>query len=120
MHSDRKFPSARASEAESSVPPTRQRREAAGTSSGDIAGHADLTASNPGSSGPGRSSHDGHAGPGWPHAASDGDIPDSSTAPARPTFLILVWCCFWAIGAALCVAAVCCCYLIAAAIWGPA
>lgn len=64
---------------------------------------------------------DEHSGPDLPSAAGHGSIPpDSSPGRVRPTFLVLAWCLAWAVGAALCVAAVCGCYLIAAAIWGPA
>lgn len=141
MHNDRTNPAARASDAVSSDPPTRQRRQAAGTSSGDIVGHGDLTSSTPGASGSGDSfPHTGalaskaksedtneggrvhlHTGPDLPFAAGHGSVPpDSSSERVRPIFLVLAWRVFWAIGAALCVAAVCGCYLIAAAIWGPA
>ena len=141
MHNDRTNPAARASDAVSSDPPTRQRRQAAGTSSGDIVGHGDLTSSTPGASGSGDSfPHTGalaskaksedtneggrvhlHTGPGRPSAAGHGSIPpDSSPGRVRPIFVALAWAIAWLVGTALCVAACWLCYAVASAIWGPA
>lgn len=121
MHSDRKIPSARASDAESSDLPTRQRREAAGTSSGDIAGHSGLTA-NTRLGGRG-SSFAVHSGPDLPLAAGHGSIPpDSSPGRVRPIFVVLVWSAAWLLGAAiiglLCVAVFPALYLMVAAALG--
>lgn len=47
-------------------------------------------------------------------------LEQSAAIPRRPgaTFLLLVWCAIWLIGLAMCVAAVCLCYLLVVAAMG--
>ena len=110
----------------SPVRPHAAAPRAAETSSLDTVGHTSGSVTNgPRPSARARDGRDSsfavHSGPDLPLAAGHGSVPpDSSSERVRPIFLVLAWCVFWAIGAALCVAAVCGCYLIAAAIWGPA